>query len=225
MVATEVPDTRASLLAGLANGDHGYREEFLRGYLPLLYTWARHQGCGDQDAEDIAHDIALRIASDLPARVRDKECPLHRYLLAMVRNAVINVLRKNKRVRQILEPYQRERERREQLGPAPITLNESDDASQTPDGDADRCPHDDQTEIDFRWTIDELEQLAVLADAKFRVSRMCSEKEWRAYRMRCEKVLSPEHVADELKIAVGTVHNAVLKVKNLIAIEIRNWYG
>ena len=225
MATTEIPDTHASLLAGLANGDLGYREEFLRSYLPLLYTWARKRECIHCDAEDIAQDIAWKIASELPSKVREKKCPLHVYLLTMVRNAVVDVLRNSKKVRRILEPYHRECQRREQLGSPPTKLIDSGDSPQTLADSSHLCCGGDRAEIDFLGTIDELEQLAVLADAKFRVSRRCSETEWQVYRLRCEKGMSPEDVSKELKITIGGMHNAVSKVKNLIEIEIRNWYG
>jgi RNA polymerase sigma-70 factor (ECF subfamily) len=79
--------TPATLLERLRQGsDPAAWPRFVELYAPLLYSWARRTGMGDDDAADVVQDVFAQLLVKLPAFVYDPRRSFRSWLKAVLLN-------------------------------------------------------------------------------------------------------------------------------------------
>jgi RNA polymerase sigma-70 factor, ECF subfamily len=93
MVA-DFPETRESLLVQVRSAEN--REawnRFVVIYQPVIYRLARHRGLQDADAQDLAQQVLIAIASTIGSWEKtDASVRFHHWLRRVARNAIVNAL-------------------------------------------------------------------------------------------------------------------------------------
>lgn len=91
---TEFPDTRDSLLVQVKDPQNAEAwEQFARIYRPVIYRLARNRGMQGADAQDLAQQVLIAVASAIGRWEREGETVRFRHWLRRVtRNAIINAL-------------------------------------------------------------------------------------------------------------------------------------
>ena len=91
---TEFPETRDSLLVQVKDPRNAEAwERFARIYRPVIYRLARNRGLQDADAQDLAQQVLISVASAVGRWERQDETIRFRHWLRRItRNAIINAL-------------------------------------------------------------------------------------------------------------------------------------
>ena len=91
---TEFPETRDSLLVQLRSpANREAWEQFALIYRPVIYRLARHRGLQDADAQDLAQQVLMAVASAIGSWEKSNESVRFRHWLRRVaRNAIVNAL-------------------------------------------------------------------------------------------------------------------------------------
>jgi RNA polymerase sigma-70 factor (ECF subfamily) len=98
---TEFPETRDSLLVQVrCPANREAWDEFVLTYRPVIYRLARRRGLQDADAQDLAQQVLIAVASAIGAWEKSDETVRFRHWLRRVaRNAIINALSRQPRDR------------------------------------------------------------------------------------------------------------------------------
>ena len=91
---TEFPETRESLLLRVRSSSDGAAwEQFTLIYRPVIYRLARRRGLQDADAQDLAQQVLMAVASAIGRWQKShEEMRFRHWLRRIVRNAIINAL-------------------------------------------------------------------------------------------------------------------------------------
>lgn len=91
---TEFPETRESLLVQIRSpANREAWDQFAQIYRPVIYRLARHRGLQDADAQDLAQQVLMAVASAIGSWERANESVRFRHWLRRVaRNAIVNAL-------------------------------------------------------------------------------------------------------------------------------------
>jgi RNA polymerase sigma-70 factor (ECF subfamily) len=91
---TEFPETRESLLALVRSpANREAWDQFALIYRPVIYRLARHRGLQDADAQDLAQQVLMAVASAIGSWEKSDESVRFRHWLRRVaRNAIVNAL-------------------------------------------------------------------------------------------------------------------------------------
>jgi RNA polymerase sigma factor (sigma-70 family) len=81
------PSTSLTLLAQLRQRDQPDAwERFVQLYRPLLHTWAKRQGFQDADADDLTHEVLIKLMGALPHYVRGEKDSFRGWLYRLTAN-------------------------------------------------------------------------------------------------------------------------------------------
>jgi RNA polymerase sigma-70 factor (ECF subfamily) len=91
---TEFPETRESLLLQVRSpANREAWDQFALIYQPVIYRLARHRGLQDADAQDLAQQVLMAVASAIGTWKKNNESVRFRHWLRRVaRNAIVNAL-------------------------------------------------------------------------------------------------------------------------------------
>lgn len=91
---TEFPETRESLLVLIRSpANREAWDQFALLYRPVIYRLARHRGLQDADAQDLAQQVLMAVASAIGSWEKANESVRFRHWLRRVaRNAIVNAL-------------------------------------------------------------------------------------------------------------------------------------
>jgi len=91
---TEFPETRDSLLVQIRSpANREAWDQFALIYRPVIYRLARHRGLQDADAQDLAQQVLMAVASAIGSYEKSNESVRFRHWLRRVaRNAIVNAL-------------------------------------------------------------------------------------------------------------------------------------
>lgn len=91
---TEFPETRESLLVQIRSpANREAWDEFALIYWPVIYRIARYRGLQDADAQDLAQQVLMAVASAIGSFEKSNESVRFRHWLRRVaRNAIVNAL-------------------------------------------------------------------------------------------------------------------------------------
>ncbi len=91
---TDFPETRESLLVQVRSpANREAWDEFALIYRPVIYRLARHRGLQDADAQDLAQQVLMAVASAIGSWEKSNESVRFRHWLRRVaRNAIVNAL-------------------------------------------------------------------------------------------------------------------------------------
>jgi RNA polymerase sigma-70 factor, ECF subfamily len=126
---SNLQDLDQALLDRIRAGDQGAFELLVRTHSLALLRFARAQLQDESDAEDVVHDVFVRLWGDRERMGGDRS--VRAYLLAAVRNRVIDKLRRYKLERRWTQPMPSGEEGREgnPVAAIPDPVLESDPAS------------------------------------------------------------------------------------------------
>jgi RNA polymerase sigma factor (sigma-70 family) len=88
-----VSDTRGSVIYGVCQHDPERWREFDSIYRPMLLAFLRKQGLNDSDANDVVHDIFVKLLDKIQTYDREK-CPFRSWLFSVAHNALIDFARR-----------------------------------------------------------------------------------------------------------------------------------
>jgi RNA polymerase sigma-70 factor (ECF subfamily) len=93
-MATDFPETRDSLLVQVRSpANREAWEQFALAYRPVVYRLARRHGLQDSDAQDLAQQVLMAVASAIGSWEKSDESVRFRHWLRRVaRNAIVNAL-------------------------------------------------------------------------------------------------------------------------------------
>lgn len=91
---TEFPETRESLLVLVRSPENREAwDQFVALYRPVIYRLARRRGLQDADAQDLAQQVLMAVASAIGSWKKANESVRFRHWLRRVaRNAIVNAL-------------------------------------------------------------------------------------------------------------------------------------
>ena len=91
---TEFPETRESLLVLVRSPENREAwDQFVALYRPVIYRLARRRGLQDADAQDLAQQVLMAVASAIGSWEKANEAVRFRHWLRRVaRNAIVNAL-------------------------------------------------------------------------------------------------------------------------------------
>ena len=189
----EFPETRVSLILRLGEPDDVRAwQEFADIYGPALYRLALRRGLQSADAEDIAQEILFAVARAIERFQPDPAQAKFRTWLGRI-------------ARNLLADFCAGRAKR------PLTQLVSDswlraaDLSSTADGA-------EEFDLEYRSALFQL--------AASRVRERVTADTWSAFDLTAIRHQSPEHVAAQLSMAVGTVYVARCRVLKLLRSEV-----
>jgi RNA polymerase sigma factor (sigma-70 family) len=91
---TEFPDTRDSLLVQVRSpANREAWDQFVLVYRPVIYRLARRRGLQDADAQDLAQQVLMAVASAIGSYEKsDASVRFRHWLRRVARNAIVNAL-------------------------------------------------------------------------------------------------------------------------------------
>src|SRR5262245_44809599 len=93
------PRTSASLLGRLRQGsaDQTAWSEFVKRYAPQLYRWCKRWNLQDEDAQDVAQTVLVKLAEKMRTFEYDPSRRFRAYLKTLVHYALCDFLEARKR--------------------------------------------------------------------------------------------------------------------------------
>ena len=178
---TECPETRESLLVQVRSpANREAWDHFALIYRPVIYRLARHRGLQDADAQDLAQQVLMAVASAIGSWEKSDESVRFRHWLRRVaRNAIVNALSR--------QPHDRA------TGGSSVHELLMEQASVDLESDA-------QIELEYR------RELYLRAARMVRVD--VEPETWRAFEMTVIENRSIDAAAVELDKPVGTIYAA-----------------
>lgn len=91
---SDFPETRESLLVQVRSpANREAWDQFALIYRPVIYRLARHRGLQDADAQDLAQQVLIAVASAIGNWQKSNEAVrFHHWLRRVARNAIVNAL-------------------------------------------------------------------------------------------------------------------------------------
>ena len=191
---TDFPETRESLLVQVrlpANREAW--DEFALIYRPVIYRLARHRGLQDADAQDLAQQVLMAVASAIGRWEKSSESVrLRHWLRRVVRNAIVNALSRRPRDR----------------GAGGSSVQEL--LLEEPGDDAESAA---QIELEYRREL-------YLRAAKM-ARRDVEPETWRAFELTVIENRSIDEAAIELDKPIGTIYAARSRIMRRLREAVR----
>lgn len=185
--------TRISLLHSLRDaGNQEAWERFVDSYGPMIYSWCGRWNLQTADAEDVTQSLMLELFRQLQKFSYDPSKGKFRsWLKTVTWNTVCDFCRKRQR---------------------------------TVSGDADsgilRRLNDEPAREDLLQRIEQVYDLELLQEAKFRVQNRVADHTWRAFQLTDEGTRSIAEIAQTLEMKIATVYVARSKVLRMLKEEV-----
>jgi RNA polymerase sigma-70 factor (ECF subfamily) len=191
---TDFPETRESLLVQVRSpANREAWDEFALIYRPVIYRLARHRGLQDADAQDLAQQVLMAIASAIGNFEKSSESvQLRHWLRRVVRNAIVNALSRRPRDRAAGSSSVQE-----------LLLEQPEDDSES----------SAQIELEYRREL-------YLRAAKI-VRRDIEPETWRAFELTVVENRSIDDAALELDKPVGTIYAARSRIMRRLREAVR----
>jgi RNA polymerase sigma factor (sigma-70 family) len=191
---TDFPETRESLLVQVRSpANREAWDEFALIYRPVIYRLARHRGLQDADAQDLAQQVLMAVASAIGNFEKSSESvQLRHWLRRVVRNAIVNALSRRPRDRAAGSSSVQE-----------LLLEQPEDDSES----------SAQIELEYRREL-------YLRAAKI-VRRDIEPETWRAFELTVVENRSIDDAALELDKPVGTIYAARSRIMRRLREAVR----
>lgn len=180
-----VPDTRVSLILRLRNQGNAHAwYEFVSLYEPVIYRVARRQGLQHTDANETVQEVLFAVAKDVARFEPGDRGQFRTWLFRIVRNKLVDLLRRRVRHAAAGGGTSGQRFWREQADP-----NQSLSA-----------------DIEFEYE----RELFLWAAAK--IQQVVQSQTWLAFWKTSVEGLSHEQTAQELGMTVGAIYIAKCRI-------------
>jgi RNA polymerase sigma-70 factor (ECF subfamily) len=193
-MVTDFPETRESLLVELRSpANREAWNEFALLYRPVIYRLARHRGLQDADAQDLAQQVLMAIASAIGEWEKSNESVRFRHWLRRVaRNAIVNTLSR--------QPHDR-------------AAGGSSAHERLIEQPSDEGQFDEQIEVEYRREL-------YLRAAKM-IRSDFEPDTWRAFEMTVIENRSIDEAALQLDKQVGTIYAARSRIMRRLREAVR----
>lgn len=194
MFQTLDPSTHISLLSRLRQSpaDEAAWKEFVRRYGPSISGWCRRWGLQDADAEDVAQQVLLRLARQLPRFEYQRSGSFRGWLRRVAYGAWCDYL----------------------------DACRHPGASGSGDSGVNRLLDSVAARDDFLQYLDEEATRELLEEAMRQVRGRVQVHTWEAFRLVALEGLSGAEAADHLKMSVGSVFVARCRVQKMLHEEV-----
>ena len=178
---TEFPETRDSLLVQVRSpGNREAWDQFVQIYRPVIYRLARSRGLQDADAQDLAQQVLIAVASAITTWEKsDEQVRFRHWLRRVARNAIVNALSRR--------PYDRA------VGGSSAQSFLEDLRGNSPQSDA-------EIELEYR------RELYLRAARQVQVD--VEPETWRAFELTVIQEMNMDEVALTLKKSIGAIYVA-----------------
>lgn len=178
---TEFPETRDSLLVQVRSpGNREAWDQFVQIYRPVIYRLARSRGLQDADAQDLAQQVLIAVASAIGTWEKsDVQVRFRHWLRRVARNAIVNALSRR--------PYDR-------------AVGGSSAQSFLEDQHGDSPQSDVEIELEYR------RELYLRAARKVRVG--VEPETWRAFELTVIQEMNMDQAALALNKSIGAIYVA-----------------
>ncbi len=185
MPVGDTPQTRASLLVKLRDGDnHAAWQEFIRLYGPVVYGFARKRGLQDADAADLMQDVMRSVSAAIGRLDYDRNQGTFRgWLFTITRNRIFSFLSARR-----IRPQ----------GSGDTTTNRLLEE------------HPDEEVAPDEWEMEYQRRLAAIA--MDRVKGEFQATTWRAFWLTAVEGRSAAEVAEEVGLSPGAIYVAKSRV-------------
>jgi len=191
---SDFPETRESLLVQVRSpANREAWDQFALIYRPVIYRLARHRGLQDADAQDLAQQVLIAVASAIGNWRKSNEAVRFRHWLRRVaRNAIVNALSRR--------PHDR--------AAGGTSVHEL--LQEQP---CDDLESDSQIELEYRREL--------YLQAARTVRRDIEPETWRAFEMTVVENRSIDEAAIELDRPVGSIYAARSRVMRRLREAVR----
>ena len=191
---TDFPETRDSLLVQVRSpANREAWDQFVQLYQPVIYRLARHRGLQDADAQDLAQQVLMAVASAIGRWEKsDESVRFHHWLRRVARNAIVNALSRR--------PQDRA------AGGSSVQELLLEQPQEDQESDA-------QIELEYR------RELYLRAARKVRGD--VDPETWRAFEMTVIENRSIDEAAVELEKPVGTIYAARSRIMRRLREAVR----
>jgi RNA polymerase sigma factor (sigma-70 family) len=191
--------TSASLLGRLRFSEAAPDDwsEFARRYTPMIQTWCRRWGLQDADAQDVAQDVLVRLASRLRSFDYDPARSFRSFVKTMAHFTWCDLIEARKRSR----------------------VGGSGDTAVL-----DQL-HEIQARDDFQARLADAFDREILEEASARVQLRVEPRTWEAFHLTAVDGRSGAEVAEVTGMEVATVFKAKSKVQKMLREEVRRLEG
>ena len=178
---TEFPETRDSLLVQVRSpGNREAWDQFVQIYRPVIYRLARSRGLQDADAQDLAQQVLIAVASAIATWEKsDEQIRFRHWLRRVARNAIVNALSRR--------PFDRA------VGGSSAQTFLEDQHGDSPQSDA-------EIELEYR------RELYLRAARQVRVD--VEPETWRAFELTVIQEMNMDEAALALNKSIGAIYVA-----------------
>ena len=178
---TEFPETRDSLLVQVRSpGNREAWDQFVQIYRPVIYRLARSRGLQDADAQDLAQQVLIAVASAIATWEKsDEQIRFRHWLRRVARNAIVNALSRR--------PFDRA------VGGSSAQTFLMDQHGDSPQSDA-------EIELEYR------RELYLRAARQVRVD--VEPETWRAFELTVIQEMDMDEAALALNKSIGAIYVA-----------------
>ena len=182
---TEFPETRDSLLVQVRSpGNREAWDQFVQIYRPVIYRLARSRGLQDADAQDLAQQVLISVASAIGTWEKsDEQVRFRHWLRRVARNAIVNALSR--------KPYDR-------------AVGGSSAQSFLEDQHGDSSQSDADIELEYR------RELYLRAARQVRVD--VEPETWRAFELPVIQEMNMDEAALTLNKSIGAIYVARCRI-------------
>jgi len=178
---TEFPETRDSLLVQVRSPSNREAwDQFVQIYRPIIYRLARGRGQQDADAQDLAQQVLIAVASAIATWEKsDEQIRFRHWLRRVARNAIVNALSR--------KPFDRA------VGGSSAQTFLEDQHGDSPQSDA-------EIELEYR------RELYLRAARQVRVD--VEPETWRAFELTVIHEMNMDEAALTLNKSIGAIYVA-----------------
>jgi RNA polymerase sigma-70 factor (ECF subfamily) len=194
MTEPSVFRTSASMLARLRQPemDQATWSEFVQRYGPRIFTWCRHWGLQEADAEDVTQSVLLKLSVHLREFEYDPGRRFRSWLKTVAQRTWIDLVRDQQR--------------------------EGQGVGNT---EAFAALHQIPAREDLEARLEAAYDLELLAEAMVRVKERVERHTWEAFRLLTEEQLPLTEVTTRLNLPAAVVYKARSKVQKMLKEEIQ----
>lgn len=193
---TEFPETQSLLIANIQCLENREAwEEFVQIYRPVIYRMARRRGMQDQNAQDLAQEVLLRLAKSLPGWEPREGIRFRHWIRKVASNAIFTAFSNSK---------------------SELVLDGSV-AREMLDAVSDEATMESELTREYSREVYLRAAAIVRADV--------SSVTWRAFELTVIEEVSCEEAAEQLGRTVGVVYAARSRILKRLKTEVKRVEG